>query len=147
MAIIVLVIVAVMSALIFGFSSQTIKTTSNIYLREQAQILALSSTEYALLALSGHDHSQNCLQQVNIDANGTESNLCYEVNMSLSYIVDSSLANAWRNAIPPTCPEFKILGDNLQYADSNLTIIIDTVVHCVNAGEHIRFHRRSIQKP
>ena len=143
MAIIILVIVAVMSAMILGFSSQTIKTTSNIYLREQAKLLALSAAEYALLALSGHDHSQNCVETINIDAEG--AGLCYEVNMSISYIVDFSLGTNWSNS--STCPNSRVLSDELNYEESNLTVIIDTIVNCKEIGENIRFHRRTIQKP
>ena len=145
MAIIILVIVAVMSAMILGFSSQTIKTTSNIYLREQGKLLALSATEYALLALSGHNHNTNCIETINIDAEG--AGLCYEVNMSLSYIVDTSLADAWSSSVPVGCPSWRVLSNNLNYTESNLTVVIDTIVSCNQEGEHIRFHRRSIQKP
>lgn len=147
MAIIVLVVVAIMSALILGFSSQTIKTTSNIYLREQAKVLALSATEYAMLALSGHNHNNNCIETINIDAK-EEAGLCYEVNMSLSYIVDSSLATAWSSASPVGCPPFRVLATDLTYRESNLTVIIDTIVTCTaDEGKDIRFHRRTIQKP
>ncbi len=143
MAIIILVIVAIMSAMILGFSSQTIKTTSNIYLREQARLLGLSATEYALLALSGHDHykqNNGCLKTVNIDA--TTDGLCYEVNMSISYILNgiNNGGNTWCN------DGFRVLDNNLRYNESNLTVIIDTIVTCTE-DDSIRFHRRSIQKP
>lgn len=138
MAIIILVVVAVMSALILGFSSQTIKTTSNIYLREQGRLLALSATEYALLALSGHDHKINCLKTINIDTR--QANLCFDINMSFSYIANG-IDSSWCD------DDFRRLSNNLQYNESNLTVIVDTVVSCNEAGENIRFHRRSIQKP
>lgn len=138
-AIIILVLVAFISILALSLSSQSVETTSNTFLREQAKLLAISSTEYALLALSGHNHSLNCLSNVNIDTSDFGGVVGqFDINMSIIYIVDTA---------PITCGN-KFEG--LVYKDSNLTVIIDTIVQSKDDSPiypPIREHRRMIQKP
>jgi hypothetical protein len=136
-AIIILVLVAFISVLALSLSTQTTETTSNIYLREQAKLLAISSTEFAILALSGHDHSVNCLNSVNIDTTpfgGVISK--FDINISIAYIADSLLTSCSNSY------------SGLQYKESNLTVLIDTIVSSKNdIYPPIREHRRMLQKP
>jgi len=130
-AILFLVLVATISVLALSLSTQSAKQTTDIFLKTQAELLAKSSTEYALLAMSGHDYSANCLNK--IDA---EYNDMFDVNISLQYI-GSGLTG---------CTQ---LGSDISTSDSNRTVIIDTVVttKATIAQEVIRIHRRTIQKP
>lgn len=137
-AILFLVLVATLSVLALSLSSQSAKQTSDIFLKTQAEILAKSSTEYALLAMSGHDYSTNCLENINSTHNGM-----FDINISIRYI---------GNGLP--CNTNAILSNNLVTNDSNRTVIIDTVVSTKQSltdngtiPERIRFHKRTIQKP
>lgn len=137
-AIVFLVLIATISAISIVISTQSVKQTSDIFLKTQADILLRSGTEYALLAISGHDYQNNgCLNQVNMTYNNT-----FDINVSIMYI---------GNGIP-ACN--KILANDINTSDSNMTVILDTIVqtnpNLVANGtitEPIRLHRRTIQKP
>ena len=136
-AIIILMTVASLMALTISLSSSTVKNTTDIYLKEQAELLARSATEYALLAISGHDNSINCIQNINIAYPKNVPNHTHEANLTIYYI---------GNAIP-SCAN--ILDNTIATNDSNLTVLIDTTV-TVNPSlttEPIRVHRRTLQKP
>lgn len=131
-AIIILVAVATLLVLMLSLSSQTAKQTGDIYLKEQVDLLAKSATEYALLAISGHDNSHNCIERINMTYPG------YEINMSLNYI-----------GTDLNCTADHELADDIATAESNGTVIIDTIIttKATLTSEPIRFHRRTIQKP
>ncbi len=130
-AIFLMVLVAVLMTLSFSLSSQTVKQTADLYLREQAQLLAKSSTELAILAISGHDNSVNCINEMNLTQGS------FEINMNLYYI---------GNALPAGCNTFN---NNIATRESNGTVIIDTIVTYEeqDTNQTVRYHRRTIQKP
>ena len=137
-AIIIMMTVAFLMTMMISLSSMTSKTTVDLYLKEQAYLLARSATEYALLATSGHDNHQSCIEKVNILYPGT-AHPTHEMNVTLLYM-GKDLVNC-----------NKVLDNNLSTADSNLTAIIDVVVSVLNNSstgitEPIRIHRRTIQK-
>jgi len=140
-AIVFTVLIASIAALALTFSSFTTKQTSDLYLREQAELLLQSSTEFALLAISGHDINATgtCINTINTQyIPTTGANPLFDINISISYI---------GNGLPAAgCT---ILGNNtLATPDSNVTVIIDTIVEDHNLStEPIRLHRRTIQKP
>ncbi len=118
-------------ALMISLTSTTAKQTSDIYVSEQTKLLAKSATELALLAISGHNNSANCIENINFtyDTN-------YDVNMSLYYI---------GNSLP--CNASHLLANAISTPESNGTVIIDTYVTFNGSSEPIRYHRRTIQKP
>jgi len=129
-AIIIMMTVATLMSLMIGLSTSTVKQTSDIYLKQQAELLLRSSTEFALLAISGHNNNNDCVESINITYNSFTSNV-----------------NIWYigNGIPTTCGH--ILDNSIQTDDSNYTAIIDVVVSNNSSTEPIRLHRRTIQKP
>jgi len=137
-AIIFMMLVATIAALALTFSSFATKQTSDLYLREQAELLLQSGTEFALLAISGHqiNAANGCLNTINSQYPNAATPL-FDINVSISYI---------GNNLPAGCT---ILGNNaLATPDSNVTVIIDTIVEDHNLStEPIRLHRRTIQKP
>jgi len=129
LAIIVMITIATLMALMISLSSTTAKQTSDIYVSEQTKLLARSSTELALLAISGHNNAINCIDNINFTY---ETN--YDVNMTIWYIgKDMPCAN--------------MLDNNISTPESNGTVIIDTYVTFKGSSEPIRYHRRTIQKP
>jgi len=135
-AIVVMITVATLMTLMMSLSGTSLKTTVDIYLKEQSELLARSATEYALLAISGHNNSNNCIQNINIEY--PETNPTHEANLTLWYIGNSI----------PNCVG-SVLFDDIDTNESNFTVIIDVVVNVVADGitEPIRVHRRTIQKP
>ncbi len=134
-AIFLMVLIAVLMMLTLSLSSQTTKQTSDLFLREQAQLLAKSSTELALMAISAHDNTVDCINELNLHYAGVGTG--YDINMKLFYI---------GNGMPAAC---NTLHNAIATADSNGTVLIDTTVTYRDAetNETVRFHRRTIQKP
>lgn len=137
-AIVFMILVATLGALALSLSTTSVKQTSDLYLREQAEVLVQSATEYALLAISGHTRTTDCLNHIDTNfTNGT--NGLFNINISLYYIGNGLAAL--------NCNRFS--DDNISTSESNLTVIIDTVVTSASgvSTEPIRLHRRTIQKP
>lgn len=118
-----------------SLSTQSTKQTTDIYIKNQAELLLRSGTEYALLAISGAHNG--CLKDVNMTYNHM-----FNINVSIMYI---------GNGLSGTnCTQ---LGGNITTNDSNRTVILDTVVSTKpeltpnTILEPIRLHRRTIQKP
>ena len=136
-AIIIMMTVSMLMTMMVSLSTVTVKSTTDMYLKEQAELLARSATEYALLAVSGHDNHKSCIEQINIYY-PSRTNPTHEMNVTLWYM-GSGLVN---------CNH--ILDNNLSTDDSNLTAIVDVVVSVDqnNTGitEPIRLQRRTIQK-
>ena len=137
-AIVFMILVATLGTLALSLSNLSVKQTSDLYLREQAELLAQSATEYALLAISGHDFSANCLNTINATyTDGTT--ILFDINISLYYL---------GNGLPSGCSTLTNNLNNIDTNDSNRTVIIDAFVTDHNLStEPIRIHRRTIQKP
>ncbi len=129
-AIFVLVLVSTVLLLMLNLSTQSAKSTVDIYLKEQTALVARSATEYAMLAVSGHDNGADCIETINLDYGN------YDVNMSLHYL---------GNALP--CSAGHILDNTVQTTSSNATVIIDTTVTFdAGNGEEVSYFRRTLQK-
>ncbi len=130
-AIIFLVLIATISALSIVLSTQSVRQTSDLYLKSQAELLLQSGTEYALLAISGAQNG--CLKYVNMTYNNQ-----FDINVTIMYI-----GNGFNGT---NCVQ---LGTNITTTDSNRTVIMDTIVSTKAdiTTEPIRLHRRTIQKP
>lgn len=144
-AILFMVLVATIAALALTFSSFSTKQTTDLYLREQAELLLQSGTEFALLAISGHqiNAANGCLNTINSQYPGTNANAIFDINITINYMGNGLLAASNNNC--------NVLSDTVATTDSNITVIIDTIVatHDDNniSTEPIRLHRRTIQKP
>lgn len=139
-AIIFLVLIATIAALSISLSTQSVKQTTDIYLKNEAELLLRSGTEFAMLAMSGTDYNAtNCLDNINMTYNST-----HDINVTISYI-GSGLPDDPTGLIG--CAH--ILDNNISTSDSNRTVIIDAVVTTKEGiiPERIRLHRRTIQKP
>lgn len=137
-AIIFIVLVATLGALALSLSTQTTKQTTDLFLREQGELLAQSATEFALLAFSAHEinATNGCLQQINAQYPQAGANALFDINVTLRYL---------GNGLP--CNAGFIINNAVATNDSNLTLIIDTLVTSSAGTEPISFHRRTLQKP
>ena len=137
-AIVIMITVATLMTLMIGLSSTSVKVTLDLYLKEQAELLSRSATEYALLAISGHENNVSCIENINIAY--PQTNPTHEANVTIWYL---------GSGLPALCTN--VLSNSIDTNESNLTVIIDTVVSVnqANTGvtEPIRVHRRTIQKP
>lgn len=139
MAIIMILVLGGIMAAVISMTSQSNKRTTDVYLHEQAIFLTRSATEYAMLAVSGHNHValDNCINR--IDAQYPDAaNPMFDINITLQYIGFGALTGACNDFIP-----------TIQTPDSNGSILMDVVVSSspeLNLTEPIRYHRRTIQK-
>ena len=146
-AIIFMVLIATLSALALSFSSLNVKQTSDTYLREQAELLLQSSTEYALLAISAHEinAANGCLNTINAQYPKSGNDAIFDINISIYYL---GIGLPLTSAAKP-CQKFS--DNDISTTDSNVTVIIDTIVSTNTdnniSTEPIRLHRRTIQKP
>ncbi len=138
LAIFVVVLVALGGVLLLSNSAIGSKSISDNYLRAQAELLAQSATEYALMRAQGVNTSGGnpCLNQLNITVNDAGGVPSFDISVSLAY--------SFRGNVPPgsICTT---LGKN---TGKDTTVLIDaTVTSNVNlTTEPIRVHHRSLQK-
>ena len=127
--IIFLVIVAGIGAMVSELSSSTNKQTSNSYLKTQADLLSRSATEYAIMAIQGHDFNNSCLNYINIDEN------FFDINISLHYFMTD-------------CGKCTNNCNVIKTKDSNASVLITTILTTKpNVSEKIRVVKTTIQKP
>ncbi len=146
MAIFVIVVVGTLMALMISMSATSVKRTTNLYLNEQAVLLARSATEYTLLAISGTDRTTGCLTTINTayDPSGSGNDL-FIITVTIRYIGLSggNAANECTMA-QNFIPNAQVTAD-----ESKGSALIDVVVEsdpALGIGETIRYHRRTLQK-
>jgi len=134
LAIVVMVLIGTLMSLMLSFATTTAKQTEDIYLKEQAELIAISATEYAILKISGNDWSKGeCINDIN-DLNGYKN---FDVSITIFY---------FGKDLPSNC---NIISNNLYTKESNGTVLIDVFVSTTDPVtlEKVRFHKRTIQKP
>ncbi len=146
MAIFVIVVVGTLMALMISLSSTSLKRTTNLYLNEQAALLARSAVEYTLLAISGTDRTTGCLTNINTTYNPQGiGNPMFNIAVTIRYIGLSG-GNGNNEC---TAAESFIPNNRVSAPESKGSALIDVVVESdpsLNIGETIRYHRRTLQK-
>ena len=159
-AIFVIVIMATVSSLIMNITGKTIKATTQQYQKEQAQLLARSYTELAILYVIHYDRGTNgnCLQTIT-DHFGVAGDNGYDVEMHIKYLGnDTLLANCQNNI--EFDGTFNLANTTSTWVDNaavnggindTISLIIDTYITYKdfddpNNNRKITFHRRTLQK-
>ena len=139
-AIFFVVVTSSLCMLALSLSNTTSRPTSEIYLREQAELLAQGATEYAVLEILNHDFkSKGCLSSV-------KGNFKNDANPILTYEVDITYFGNIG-----TCA-----GIPVQSKESAGTVMLDVFVKSYGYDESdrdkmktpnsIAFHKRTLQK-
>ncbi|MDD3597867.1 hypothetical protein [Sulfuricurvum sp.] len=134
MAIFVVFLVALGGVLILGNASTGSKTIADNYIRKQAELIALSATEFAVMRAQGFDTTGgNCLNNLNITVQDSAGQAAYDANITIRY--------SFKNAAPAGC-------NTLAHTTGNHTMmLIDATVTDHNLStEPIRVFKRSWQK-
>ena len=138
LAIFVVVLIAMGGALLMRGATQESKAVGDKYLRAQAQLLAKSATEYAVMRVQDFNATNTaCLNQLNIivyNSNGVVAgNEMFDINVSLAY--------SFRTALAPTA--CTTLASN---TGKDSTVLVDVTVTDRNLStEPIRINERSWQ--
>jgi type II secretory pathway pseudopilin PulG len=153
-AIFVIFVMASVSALIMNVTGKTIKATTQQYQKEQAQLLARSYTELAILYVLHYDRATgggSCLETIS-DHFGPTTTEGYDVRMEIQYIGNTTL-------LPAGCGTRITPWVNTALGfDNTVSMIIDTYIryraidHPLNQNAGTAddvfktFHRRTLQK-
>lgn len=133
-AIFVVVIIAGSGAFLLRNISTGSKSASDNYLRIQADLLAQSATEYALMRAQGVDTTgSTCLNQLNITVNDASGARMFDINASLTY--------SFNGAAPAGCTALA------SSTGKKSMVLIDITVDDNNIStEDIRVHKRTWQQ-
>ncbi|MFA6189136.1 MAG: hypothetical protein WC680_07640 [Sulfuricurvum sp.] len=137
LAIFVVVLVAMGGVLLMHSGAQESKAVGDKYLRAQAQLLAKSATEYAVMRAQGFDTTGgNCLEQLTIAIQDAGGSTMFNANVSMRY--------SFRGTKPAGGGACTPLAEN---TGKESTILVDVVVTTDNnlSTEPIRVHERSWQ--
>ena len=87
LAIIFILLVASIGALSMSISSSSAKTSVNLFIHEQAKLLADGAVEYAIMKVQQNDFARTCVDEIEINyPNGTSPT--FRANISITYIGD-----------------------------------------------------------
>jgi hypothetical protein len=138
LAIFVVVLIALGGTLLLSNTALGSKSISNGYLRSQAELLAESATEYALMRAQGTNTAAgSCLNQLNITVNDANGGKMFDVNVSLAYSF---------RGFAPTKAVCTTLAESTQ--KDSMVLIDATVTSDINSTDEktVQVHKRSWQK-
>jgi type II secretory pathway component PulK len=141
MAIILVIVLTTIVAFMLGVTHKTSVQTNNLYLQEQAKLLAKSGAEYALLAVSGYERNATtgCLKQVNA-VYPSDTNPLFDINVTMHYIGVDCYNNAATATYIPL--------SEVHTPASEGSVLMDVTVTSTpgTALQTIRYTRRTLQK-
>ena len=98
LAIIFILLVASIGALSMAISSSSAKTSVNLFIHEQAKLLADGAAEYAIMKVQQNNFATTCVDEIEINyPNGT--NPTFRANISITYIGDKDTIEKCANKI------------------------------------------------
>lgn len=134
-AVFLIVIMSTIGIFVMNLSGKVIKTTTAQFQDAQAQLYAKSYTEFAILAVTGHDRGSNCIEEITGTIAGD-----YSIRTYIAYI--------GANAEIGNCSGTRQLGNSLT-TKTPLTIMVDVYVNYTDlddANQTLTAHRRTVQK-
>ena len=137
-AIFFVVIASSICMLALSIATTSVKQNSEIYLREQSELVARAATEYAILAIISNDFSATCLGKQSKNASednpiSGESGDLFTFKVYVKYFGDMGICS----------------GDAVAATGANQgTIMLDVFVSSKpgKASNPINFHKRTLQK-
>ena len=98
LAIIFILLVASIGALSMSISSSSAKTSVNLFIHEQAKLLADGAAEYAIMKVQQNNFAATCVDEIEIKyPNGTSPT--FRANISITYIGDRETIQHCTNRI------------------------------------------------
>ncbi len=153
MAIFFMIVIATLLSYMLSSTTETAKRTTNTYVNEQAQLLAKSATEYAILRVSGIPRTvaAPCLLDFSSEYYGqvpdpSVVDPLFDIKITVNYFgFTDACAPLFVDAAFPN----KVIG-SIDTPESNGTMMIDVYVtnnpNGLKLSEPIRYHRRTLQK-
>ncbi|MBR8464385.1 type II secretion system protein [Campylobacter sp. faydin G-24] len=131
-AIFFMILVSALSILALSFANFTSRQSGEIYLREQAELLAQGATEVAMLKAFKHDFNSGCLKYISGKFTNDDVNILLNYEVYIKFFGDIAACR----------------GEKIQTPQSVGTMMIDVFVYSpdTNATNKISFHKRTLQK-
>jgi type II secretory pathway pseudopilin PulG len=149
-AIIVILLMASVAMFVMNLSGKIVKSTTAQFQREQAELYAKSYTEYAIMAVTAHNRSTNCIDTITASIQMDTSAGAPSVAQGNGYRVRTHIAYIGPTTEIGNCTPIRQLSTNVTTPKTPLTIIIDAYVDYKDpdntGGPWLTVHRRSIQK-
>jgi hypothetical protein len=123
------IFIAVIGVMSLEFAGATTHHTSNVALDTRAELMSRAATEYAILAMQGHEYKNGCLKAINISGDPF-----FDINITYHYFLT--------DCNPSECNCSKI-----DTADTNGSALIYVVVTSKKREFHIRKVRFTLQNP
>jgi len=138
LAIFVVVLVALGGVLLLSNVTTGSKSVGNNYLHAQAELLAMSATEFAVMRAQGFDTTGgDCLNSINITVQDSAGVAAYDANVTIGYSFENAEPNNQCNT----------LAENTGNATTMLIDVTVTTNPAANLStEPIRVFKRSWQK-
>lgn len=89
LAIIFILLVASIGTLSMSISSSSAKTSINLFIHEQAKLLADGAAEYAIMKVQQNNFAATCVDEIEINYPSDQSPT-FKANISITYIGDST---------------------------------------------------------
>ena len=98
LAIIFILLVASIGALSMSISSSSAKTSVNLFIHEQAKLLADGAAEYAIMKVQQNNFAATCVDEIEINY-PNDTNPTFRANISITYIGDRETIQYCTNRI------------------------------------------------
>ena len=98
LAIIFILLVASIGALSMAISSSSAKTSVNLFIHEQAKLLADGAAEYAIMKVQQNNFADTCVDEIEINY-PNEDSPTFKANISITYIGDGDTIKHCANKI------------------------------------------------
>ena len=98
LAIIFILLVASIGALSMSISSSSAKTSVNLFIHEQAKLLADGAAEYAIMKVQQNDFTATCVDEIEINY-PNDTSPTFRANISITYIGDKDTIQHCANKI------------------------------------------------
>ena len=100
LAIIFILLVASIGALSMAISSSSAKTSVNLFIHEQAKLLADGAAEYAIMKVQQNNFPDTCVDEIEINyPDDKDKNPTFRANISITYIGDGDTIKHCANKI------------------------------------------------
>ena len=129
LSIIFMIVMAVIGVMVMEFSASTSHHASESFLDTKANLALRSATEYAILAIQGHDFKNGLINEINI------SYPLFNANVKIHYFLTSCPSGSGND-----CTQ-------IHTADTNGTLILYTTVTSKNSSFRIRKVKITLQNP
>jgi len=106
-AVAIILMMSSVAALVMNLSGKTVKSTTTQYQSQQAELYAISYTEYAIMAVTANDRSVKCLENIYGKIGDNPSmGLGYKIRTHISYITNASVETS-------KCSNSRVWDDNV----------------------------------